>query len=570
MFRFENPQYLYLLALIPLLVLLRVYVVNRRRKNIKRFGDPSLLKTLMPDVSRVRPALKFWLTVTALALVIVMLARPQMGTKISKETRNGIEAMIALDISNSMKAEDVIPSRLDKSKMLIERMVDNFNNDKVGLVVFAGDAFIQLPITSDYVSAKMFMQSISPSLIAAQGTNIAEAIRISMNSFTQQEKVGRAIIVITDGEDHEGGAEEAAKAALKKGIRVFVLGVGNANGAPIPDGQGGYMKDETGGEVMSALNEQMCRDVAKAGGGAYIHVDNTNTAQEQLDNELTKLQKGELSSVIYSEYDEQFQAFGILALLLLILEVCIMESKNPLLKGLRLFNKRSFTAVLLCLLTVTAVQAQGDRQCIRNGNRYYHQKQWAQAEVEYRKALAQNAANTQARYNLGCALMMQQKDSAAVEQYQKAAQTETNKLRRAKANHNIGVICQNHQMYGDAIKAYQQSLRDNPKDDETRYNLALCKQLNKQNQQQQNQQQNKNNQDNKNDKDKNQQQNQQQNKDKDKQNQDKNQQKKEQEQMSKENAEQLLNAAIQDEKATQQRLQKAMQQPARGRSRKNW
>lgn len=340
MFRFEDPQYLYLLVLIPILALLRVYAIGRRRKKLKQFGDPELLKALMPDVSRFRPEVKFWLLMAALALVIVMLARPQMGTKISREKRNGVELMIALDISNSMKAEDVAPSRLDKSKMLVERMVDNFTNDKVGLVIFAGDAFVQLPITSDYVSAKMFLQSIDPALIATQGTDIAGAINVSLNSFTQQDKIGRAIIVVTDGEDHEGGAVEAAKAALKRGVRVFVLGVGSPKGSPVPDGQGGYMKDRTGQEVLSALNEDMCKEVAKAGGGAYIHVDNTNAAQEQLNDELTKLQKGELSSVIYSEYDEQFQAFGILVILLLIIEVCVLESKNPLLKNVKLFKKK--------------------------------------------------------------------------------------------------------------------------------------------------------------------------------------------------------------------------------------
>ena len=249
MFRFENPIYLYLLVLIPMLVLLRRVMQKNRKKRLKKFGDLDLLKSLMPDVSNTRRAVKFWLLMAALALIIVMLARPQMGSKISNETRNGIEAIIALDISNSMMAEDVVPSRLDKSKMLIENMVDNFTNDKVGLVVFAGDAFIQLPITSDYVSAKMFMQNTTPSLIASQGTNIAEAIRMASSSFTKAENIGRAIIVITDGEDHEGGAEEAAAAAKKKGINVFVLGVGSTKGSLIPDGQGGYMKDNTGTEV---------------------------------------------------------------------------------------------------------------------------------------------------------------------------------------------------------------------------------------------------------------------------------------------------------------------------------
>lgn len=338
MFRFEDPTYLYLLILLPILIAIRMYGLRKRKKQLAKFGDPVLLKRLMPDVSVARREVKFWLMLTAIALLIVMLARPQMGTKINQEQRQGIEVIIALDISNSMKAEDVTPSRLDKSKMLVENLVDNFTNDKVGLTVFAGDAFVQLPITSDYVSAKMFLQNIDPSLIATQGTNLAEAIELSSKSFTKQDKVGRAIIVITDGEDHEGGATEAAKEAKKNGMRVFVLGVGSPKGSPIPDGNGGYMKDNTGHEVMSALNEDMCKQIASAGGGAYIHVDNNNIAQQQLDNEIAKLQKGDILNVTYSEYDEQFQAVGILTILILIIETIILESKNPLLKRIRLFK----------------------------------------------------------------------------------------------------------------------------------------------------------------------------------------------------------------------------------------
>ena len=338
MFRFENADYLYLLILIPVLVLVRLYGLRKRKARLKRFGDPEFLKSLMPDVSYSRRELKFWLLMSALALVIVMLARPQMGTKISQEQRRGIEVVLALAISNSMKAEDVQPSRLARSKMMIENLVDNFNDDKVGLVVFAGDAFVQLPITSDYVSAKMFLQSIDPSLIASQGTNLAEAIDLSSRSFTKQDKVGRAIIVITDGEDHEGGAVEAAKRAKKNGMRVFVLGVGSPKGTPVPDGNGGYMKDNTGQEVMSALNEDMCKQVAEAGGGAYIHVENNNIAQKQLDNEIAKLQKGDIMNVVYSEYDEQFQAVAILLLLVLVIETVVLESKNPLLKKIKLFK----------------------------------------------------------------------------------------------------------------------------------------------------------------------------------------------------------------------------------------
>lgn len=338
MFRFEDPAYLYLLISLPLLILIRMYGLRKRKRQLKGFGDILLVKELMPNVSGGRRELKFWLMLAAVALIAVMLARPQMGTKISQDKRQGIEVMIALDISNSMKAEDVAPSRLDKSKMMIENLVDNFTDDKVGLVVFAGDAFIQLPITSDYVSAKMFLQNIDPSLIASQGTNLAEAVGLSSRSFTKQDNVGRAIIVITDGEDHEGGAVEAAKQAKKNGMRVFVLGVGSTKGTPIPDGNGGYMKDNTGQVVMSALNEEMCKQVAEAGGGAYIHVDNNNLAQRQLDNEISKLQKGDIMNVVYSEYDEQFQAVGILLIIILIVETIVLESKNPLLRKVKLFK----------------------------------------------------------------------------------------------------------------------------------------------------------------------------------------------------------------------------------------
>lgn len=339
MFRFESPAYLWLLWSIPVLAIIRFVCYKLRRKKLLRFGEMSLVSRLMPNVSKIRPSVKFWLSVAALALMIVMLARPQMGSKISHEERNGIETIIAMDISNSMLAEDVVPSRLQKSKMLVENLVDHFTNDKIGLVVFAGDAFVQLPITTDYVSAKMFLQDINPSLIQTQGTDIARAISLSMNSFTQQKGLGKAIILITDGEDHEGGALEAAKEAKKKGINVFILGVGSSNGAPIPLGNGDYMRDNAGNTVMTALNEQMCKDVAKAGSGTYIHVDNTSDAQEKLNDELSRLQKGETDNVVYSEYNEQFQAFALLALILLIIEACTLEAQNSLLRKVRLFRK---------------------------------------------------------------------------------------------------------------------------------------------------------------------------------------------------------------------------------------
>lgn len=339
MFRFENPIYLWLLLIIPILIILKIMMWYVQRKKLSRIGNPTLLKELMPDVSRFRPWVKFLLLITALSSLILALARPQFGSKISHEKRNGIEAIIALDISNSMLAQDVQPSRLDKSKLMIENLINSFINDKIGLVVFAGEAYVQLPITSDYVSAKMFLSDITPSLISAQGTDIARAIRVSLSSFTQQKGVGKAIILITDGEDNEGGALEAVKEAKEKGINVFILGVGDSKGAPIPLGNGEYLKDNHGQTVMTALNENMCKEIAQAGSGTYIHIDNTSLAQEQLNNELSKLQKGDSDAVVYSEYNEQFQIVALLSFILLLIEVCLLERKNPLFKRFNLFKR---------------------------------------------------------------------------------------------------------------------------------------------------------------------------------------------------------------------------------------
>lgn len=561
MFRFEDITYLYLLAVIPILALLRFMMTRAQKKRLKKFGDPQLVKQLMPDVSRWRPSVKFWLLQAALTLIIVMLARPQFGTKISQEKRQGIETLICMDISNSMLAQDVTPSRLDRCKMMVENLVDNFTDDKIGLIVFAGDAFIQLPITSDYVSAKMFLADIQPSMIATQGTDIALAISKAQNSFTQEEGIGKAIIVITDGEDHEGGAIEAAKDARKKGMRVYVLGVGSAGGAPIPDGNGGYMKDRGGNTVMTHLNQDMCRQIAQAGGGAYIHVDNNSDAQRQLDNELAKLSKKETESTIYSDYDEQFQAVGILVLLLLIVELCLLECKNPLLKNVRFFKgKRKYTAAIMLMLVSMSAQAQSDRNSIREGNRLFRSGKFAESEVSYRKAMEKNPRNPQAAYNLGNALFAQRKDSAAVVAYQSGVQLETSKIRKAMGYHNIGVVCQSHKMFAEAIEAYKNALRLNPKNDQARYNLELCKrqQKNQQNKQNQDKQDQK-----KDDNGKDQKKEQQKQDKKDQKQQDKNK-------MSKDNAEQLLNAAIQQEKNTQKRMKDKMQQPRSRKLDKNW
>ena len=341
MFRFGEPTYLYLLLLLPFLAAFYLYSNYKRRKNIRRFGDPTLLAQLMPDVSKYRPDVKFWIIFVAIGLFSVLLARPQFGSKLETVKRKGVEVIIALDISNSMLAQDVQPSRLEKAKRLISRLVDELDNDKVGMIVFAGDAFTQLPITSDYISAKMFLESINPSLISKQGTAIGEAINLAARSFTPQEGVGRAIIVITDGENHEGGAVEAAKAAAEKGIQVSVLGVGMPDGAPIPvEGTNDYRRDREGNVIVTRLNEAMCQEIAKEGKGIYVRVDNSNSAQRAINQEVNKMAKSDVESKVYTEFNEQFQAIAWVILLLLLAEILILDRKNPLFKNIHLFSNK--------------------------------------------------------------------------------------------------------------------------------------------------------------------------------------------------------------------------------------
>jgi len=326
MLRFEHPNHLYLFLVLILLILVHYYSVYRRRNKLNCFGEKSLIRDLLIDVSAWKPEVKFWLCMLSLSMFIIAYARPQFGTKIDKRERMGIEAIIAMDVSNSMYAEDVKPNRLEKAKMMMSNMVDGMKDDKVGLIVFAGQAFTQIPITSDYVSAKMFLETISPSMISVQGTDIAEAIRLGCKSFTQQEGVAKAIFLITDGEDNEGGAIEAAKAAVDAGIKVYILGIGDPMGAPIPiPGTNQYVIDEEGNTVVSKLNEEMCREIARAGNGSYIFVDNSSSAQKKLSEQLDKLAKSKIESQIYSEYDEQFQGFVILGILFLILEVLFLD-----------------------------------------------------------------------------------------------------------------------------------------------------------------------------------------------------------------------------------------------------
>ena len=332
MFRFEHPGYLYLLFLLPAFLALFLYAMYIKNRNLKRFGERNIIRDLMPDASLQKQYLKFGLLFAALTLFIFLIAGPQFGSKVETAKKQGIEVMICLDVSNSMLSTDVAPSRLEKSKQILSKLIDNLNNDKIGLIVFAGDAYIQLPITSDYVSAKMFLSSINPAMVPVQGTAIGAAINMAIRSFTPNEKTEKTIILITDGENHEDDAVGAAKAAIDKKIRVNVLGVGSAEGGPIPVPESSsYQRDEGGAMVITRLNEQMCQDIAVAGNGLYARTDNTNNALKVLQKELDKMGKSEVDSKVYTSYDEKYQIPAWIVLFLLVVEFFVLDRRNRVL-----------------------------------------------------------------------------------------------------------------------------------------------------------------------------------------------------------------------------------------------
>ena len=345
MFRFANIEILWLLLSVPVFVLAYTWYTLRKRRQLRDFGDEELVAQLMPNASKVRPHVKFGLVMLALVMLIIAAARPQYGVKGETVTREGVEAVIALDISNSMLAEDVSSgqvSRLDAGKQMLAQLMDQMVDDKVGMVVFAGDAFVQLPITCDYVSAKMFLNSIQPELIKTQGTAIGKALQISMYAFGEEESAaGRAIILLTDGENFEDDAVEMAAKADKAGIKVIVVGIGSPDGSPIPvPGTTEYKKDRDGEVVVSHLNEEMCREIAKAGNGMYVHYDSSNMALKAIKKELDKLGKEKLESHVFREFNEQYPSFVLIALILLVVDFFVFNRKNKSLTRLNIFKEK--------------------------------------------------------------------------------------------------------------------------------------------------------------------------------------------------------------------------------------
>ena len=342
MFQLENKIYLYALALIPLFIIIYWIMTRWRKKALLSFGELAVIQQLYPDVSKSKRIWKFILYLFAFTFLIIGIVNPQVGTRLEEVKRKGADLMICLDVSNSMKAEDLAPNRLEKAKQSISKLIDKLDGDRLGVIVFGGEAYVQLPITTDYSAAKMFLESINTDMIPTQGTAIGKAIDMAMESFGKDEGKNKAIVIITDGENHEDDAIKAAEDAAEKGITIHTIGMGSAEGAPIPLYKGnvreGFRKDKEGNTIVTKLDEKMLQEISAAGNGIYVRASNSDTGLNNVLEALDKLEKKQFDSKMYSDYEDRFQWFIAVAFLLLLIETFLTERKSKIYQRLNLFG----------------------------------------------------------------------------------------------------------------------------------------------------------------------------------------------------------------------------------------
>jgi Ca-activated chloride channel family protein len=344
MFQLENKYFLYAFGLIPIFIIL-YWMMNRwRKKALSQYGDITVIQNLFPDVSKTKRIWKFILFLSAFSFVIVGIINPQSGSKLEEVKRKGADLMICLDVSNSMKAMDLQPNRLEKSKQAITKLIDKLEGDRIGVIVFGGEAYVQLPITTDYAASKLFLESINTDMIPTQGTAIGAAINLAVESFGKDEGKNKAILIITDGENHEDDAIKAAEAAAEKGITIHTIGMGSIDGAPIPVYKNGiregFRKDKDGNTIMTKLNQQTLQEISAAGKGIFVRATNSDSGLNYVLDAIDKMEKKEFESKMYSDYEDQFQIFIAIALLLLLVETFLTERKSKLYKKLNLFNDK--------------------------------------------------------------------------------------------------------------------------------------------------------------------------------------------------------------------------------------
>jgi len=343
LFRFEHIEYLWAIAFVaPLLLLIALLFQQWKKRKLNQFGYSTVVKRLMPNVSKTLPKLKFILFFFAVISLLIGAANLQLGTKMEEVKREGVDIMIALDVSNSMLAEDLSPNRLERAKRAIYQLIEKLHNDRLGIIIFAGDAYVQLPITTDYSSAKLFLESIGTDIVPVQGTAIGSAINLAMKSFDFENGTSKAIIVITDGENHEDDAVKAAENATEKDVYVHTIGMGSENGAPLPiyknGKQIGFRTDNNNQTVVSKLDEKMLQQIAAAGNGTYVRATNANAGLQVIMNEINKMEKKEFGSKVFKDYDDRFQIFLLISLALLVLEFFLSKRKSSKLDKIKLFE----------------------------------------------------------------------------------------------------------------------------------------------------------------------------------------------------------------------------------------
>ena len=527
---FQYTYLLWLLVLLPIIVGIYFYARHKRKVAFTKMGDPLLIKELTANFKQTAPYKKFLLIFFAMALILLSLANFRSPKGSEKITRNGIDVMIALDVSNSMLAQDITPNRLDRAKQLLYKLIDKLDNDRIGIVVFAGKAYLQMPLTADHSATKMYLASATPQTIPTQGTVISEALKMCYASFNKKEKKYKAVILISDGEDHEENALTVAEEMTKQGVVINTIGMGTAEGAPIMDPITNELKkDEQGNTVITKLNEQALADVAKKGNGDYMLFTNTEAAVNALYNNLSTMDRRTVNDDSLVNYKSWFQWLLGAALLFLILELFVAEVKK-----VRVTGKKLAVASLFILFGFSAA-AQSENENIKKGNDAYKRKDY-QTAIRYYNSVAEKN-NATANYNLGNALYKTDKKEEAIAAYEKAVEAMNAPLEKSNSLYNKGVVFQNDKKTEDCILNYKNALKIDPTNADARHNLQLALQKQKEDKQKQDEQNKK---------------------DKQEDNKDKNDQqpKPQQSNLTQKDAEQKLQALLQKEKELQDKLHK--------------
>ena len=483
MLRFQHTEYLLALAVIPILVLLYFIVLRWKKKTIKKIGDERLVKEMIKNYSTQRFALKFLLVITAFASGVFALANLRSAKGSEKVSRNGIDVMIALDVSKSMLAQDIKPTRLDRAKQAVGKLIDKLNNDRIGIVIFAGKAYLQMPLTGDHGAAKMYLSSATPDIVPTQGTVIGEALKMCYNSFNTKEKKYKAVILISDGEDHDAEAAKIASQMASEGVMINTVGIGSPEGSTIMDAVTNELKkDNEGNIVITKLNEAALQQIAEKGNGTYQRYNNTDEVVAKLDAQLGSMDQRTVTEDSLVNYESFFQYFLLLALLLLIIEFFISERKSKSQKKNKAVKFALLLPIAYCLLPIDAA-AQDDKAIIKKGNDAYNKNEFEKAAEQYQKVTTKTPANATAQYNLGNALYKSDKKDEAVNAYESATTNTTSKNEKSKAFYNKGVVLQNDKKLLECISAYKNALKLNPQDDDARQNLQKALQQLKQQQQ---------------------------------------------------------------------------------------